>query len=218
MNICEAGHKKHDRLVASTDVGDMTIYDWSKYTGFTGYCSGQDDISMTLDMYGRWEVEETLVARKVLELGDRNNLFIDIGSHVGWFSKLAQSVGYNRIIAYEGDLENIELFNKNTNNACLVTHTWVDDNTQFFIPDDVAIELVKIDIEGSESKAINALGEHIGNINNILMEVSPVFNDSYPQLIGELVERGFTPYFMNGDPFDFEYDFDQTNLLFVRSR
>lgn len=217
MNICEAGHKKHDRLVVDTELGKMTIFDTEKYMGFKGYCTGQDDISKTIEMYGRWEVEETAVARKVLEAGNPKNLFIDVGSHIGWFSRLAQSYGY-QVHAYEADLENIELFTTNTEGIAVVNHIWFDENAKIAPPFERDIELLKIDIEGAERHAIRVLKDSLPRVKNILIEVSPCFNDGYPQLIGLLQDLGFSAFFMDGRPFDHKYDFNQTNLLLRRGK
>lgn len=212
---CQAGHKSHDRITVPTDIGDMIIYDSEKYMGFDGYCSGQDDISRTLKLYGRWEVEETAVVREVLEAGDRNNFFIDVGSHVGWFSRLAGQYGYP-VIAYEADKENIELFEINTEGKAEVHHIWFDENTPQIEAIDRDIELLKIDIEGAEKHAIKALGKLLPRVKNILMEVSPTFNDSYPMLIVAIQHMGFKAFYMSGMPFDNDYSYSQTNLLFRR--
>lgn len=214
---CQAGHTKHDRKVVDTEIGKMTIYDYEQYMGFNGYCSGQDDISRTLDLYGRWEVDETAVAREVLEAGNRNNLFIDVGSHVGWFSRLAQQYGY-QVHAYEADLENIELFTTNTEGIAVVNHIWFGEDSKIAPPFERDIELLKIDIEGAEKHAIRVFKDSLPRVKNILIEVSPCFNDSYPQLIGLLQDLGFSAYFMDGQPFDNKYDFDQTNLLLKRGK
>lgn len=217
---CEAGHKSHDIITVPTDLGDMFIYDFEKYMGFDGYCSGQDDISKTLKLYGRWEVEETALVRKVLETGNRNAKIIDIGAHIGWFSKLAQSMGYKYIYGFEADDENIELYKNNTAHECWITSIWFDENASLKdeqgLNDNGRIELLKIDIEGAERHAISAVRHLLPNVDNILIEVSPVFNDSYPELIDSLRADGFKVFNMDGTPFNFQYDFDQTNLWLTR--
>lgn len=212
---CEAGHKSHDIITVPTDLGDMFIYDFEKYMGFDGYCSGQDDISKTLKLYGRWEVEETALVRRVLETGNREALIIDVGAHVGWFSKLAQSMGYTNIKGYEADTENIELYLKNTGTKCEITNIWFDENAEVEFKAG-RVELLKIDIEGAERHAINTLRHTIPLVDNILIEVSPVFNDSYPDLIESLRADGFKVFNMDGTPFNFQYDFNQTNLWLTR--
>lgn len=214
---CQAGHEKHDRIVVDTEIGKMTIYDFEKYMGFDGYCSGQDDISKTLKLYGRWEVEETAVAREVLEAGNRKNIFVDVGSHIGWFSRLAQEYGY-QVHAYEADSENIELFTANTEGMAVINHVWFDEDTKVESPYERDIELLKIDIEGAEKHAIRVLKDSLPRVKNILIEISPCFNDSYPYLIKMLEELGFNSYFMDGRPFDHKYDFNQTNLLLRRGK
>ena len=217
---CEAGHKSHDIITVPTDLGDMLIYDFEKYMGFDGYCSGQDDISKTLKLYGRWEVEETALVRKVLADGNREAKIIDIGAHVGWFSKLAQTMGYKHIYGFEADDENIELYLKNTDTKCQITSIWFDENATLKgvhgLDDGGRIELLKIDIEGAERHAISAVSHLLPDVDNILIEVSPVFNGSYPELINDLVTEGFQVFNMDGTPFNFQYDFDQTNLWLTR--
>lgn len=213
---CEAGHDSHEIMPVETEIGEMWVYDHFKYMGFAGYCSGQDDISRTLAMYGRWEPEETKVARRILENGNRDDLFIDIGSHIGWFSKLARSYGYD-VLAFEADAQNIQLYKKNTDDHCTVTRVWFGEDTEDIdLPKNKRVVLLKIDIEGAEQFALVALRHSLDLVDNILMEISPTFNDTYPALVDNLYKYGFTPYFMNGKPFDFNYDFAQDNLLFVR--
>ena len=57
MNICDAGHKIHDRKIVDTVQGKFLIFDYEQYMGYTGYCTGQDDISRTLSLYGNWSME-----------------------------------------------------------------------------------------------------------------------------------------------------------------
>lgn len=213
MNICQAGHKKHDRVVLNTKLGKMSAFDADKYMGFNGYCTGQDDISRTLINTREWEPIESREIREVLEKGDRTKLFIDVGAHIGWYSRMASQMGY-QVWAYEADKENCELLELNS--PALVEHVWIGKDTKP-IKDPMPVELLKIDIEGNEQYAINMFSKWIkaGKIANIYMEVSPVFNGSYPKLIKELEGYGFKA-FEHGEPFSGTFDFDQTNLLFVR--
>lgn len=209
---CQAGHDKHDLLVVDTQIGEMTIYDYEKYMGFDGYCSGQDDISRTLGLYGRWEVEETECVRKVLEAGDTNNIVVDVGAHIGWFSRLAEEYGYS-CIGYEADAENIELYKLNTSNSSIV-RVWFDENLQITDKPTKTIELLKIDIEGAEKYAVEIFKDC--DINNIFMEISPCFNDGYPALVKSIANRGYDVFNLDMTPFNFRYNFDQSNLLFRR--
>ncbi len=210
---CQAGHDRHERIVVDTVLGPMTVYDYERYMGFDGYCSGQDDVSRTLALYGRWEPEETAVVRQVLSAGDRSGVFVDVGSHIGWFSRLAEGYGY-RAIGFEADAENIELFDMNASWST-VHHVWFGPESEQ-VGDLGPVELLKIDVEGAEEHVIWAMLDHLAHVRNILMEVSPVFNDGYPALVSSLTALGFDVFTMDGKHFDGRFDFDQTNLLFRR--
>lgn len=212
---CRAGHNRHDRIQANTALGDFIIYDWKKYMGFSGYCTGQDDVSMTMKLYGRWEKQETERITQILASGDNvNNLVLDIGCHIGWFTRLAQELDYV-VVGVDGDIENAELCQIN-NPQVDVRHIWIDAKTPKLASLEDNIELVKIDIEGNEQCAINWLGDNLKRVKNIVMEVSPVFNDSYPALIQRLVDEGFKVYELNGAPFDFNWNFQQKDLWLQR--
>lgn len=212
--LCQAGHKSHDTIVVPTELGDMRIYDFEQYMGFDGYCSGQDDISKTLQLYGRWEVDETAVAKQILEAGDKHSMFIDAGAHIGWFGRLARKYGYYTM-AYEADAENIQLYKENNPKAIMVHH-WFEAGNKVPTPWNGNVELLKIDVEGAEEHVIEYFDDILHIVKNILMEVSPVFNDSYPALIEKLERKGFTAFYMDGREFDHKFDFDQTNLIFRR--
>lgn len=213
-NQCEAGHDSHDTMIVPTELGDMRIYDFEQYMGFDGYCSGQDDISRTLKLYGRWEVDETAIANRILREGNRNDVFIDVGAHIGWFGRLASKYGYYTM-AYEADAENIQLYREN-NPKAVVTRHWFEAGNKVGMPWNGNVELMKIDIEGAEQYAIDYFADIMHLVQNILIEISPVFNDSYPALVDRLYDMGFTAFNMDGTPFDRKYDFDQTNLWFRR--
>ena len=121
--LCQAKHKKHDRLLVDTQQGEMYVYDYDQYNGFNGYCTGQDDISRTLQNTGVWEPIETAIIKEILENGDRNASVIDFGTHIGWFTLMAAEAGY-KVIGYEGmddadiaaiDLGSVVLLQKSSN-------------------------------------------------------------------------------------------------------
>jgi hypothetical protein len=213
ISTCQAGHNRHATVLVDTSQGPMTVYDWDRYCGFAGYCEGQDDVSRTIANTGGWEPDSTAEMRAILESGDRSRLFFDIGAHIGWYTKMALSLGYT-VHAFEADAENIELLRVNAPGDVVVHPVWIDQDTAPVPRAD--IELVKIDIEGNEQYAIAMVARSLnaGTVRNIYMEVSPVFNGSYPVLITALEGWGFTAY-RDGEPFDHDFNFDQTNLLFT---
>jgi len=215
MNTCAAGHKKHDRKKVDTILGEMTIYDYREYMGFRGYCSGQDAVSQGIDSSGCWDKEIHERAVDILDKGDRSKQFLDIGSHIGWFSKLAASLGY-RVSAYDADKENLELLIINVPEA-LRDHVWIDENIEPATLSSEA-ELVKIDIEGNEQYAIQMLQKSLkdGTINNLIMEISPVFNDSYPALMERMKNYGYEILHLDGKPWNGKLNFDQLDMWFKK--
>lgn len=217
MNHCEYKHKDHATLVVDTWLGPMTVFNWNTYHTTEGYCTGRDDISRTLYNEGRWELLETQTVLPLLEGGDRSELVIDVGAHIGWFSRMATNLGY-QVEAYEADLQNIELLKLNTDPKKIKIHyQWVDRSSE---PVDINQEvlLVKIDIEGEEQGAINMLQKLFADrkVKYALVEISPVFNGSYPALVSQLESYGYKTTKMDGSLFDGNFNFKQDNFLFVR--
>lgn len=212
MNNCQAGHTSHDTKLVPTSEGEMVVFDWEKYEDFNGYCPGQDDVSRTLDKYGVWDLLQSNLLEYILSDKD-GGVFIDVGAHIGWFSRLALRKGYV-VHAYEGELEMNRLLAMNARKA--IQHDiWFDEHLE---PEktlfDVRVKAMKIDIEGSERFAIQYFHELIIKqmVDNILMEVSPCFNSSYPALIKQLSDIGYTVKEITGRPFDFDYNFNQKDL------
>lgn len=215
MNICQAGHKVHSTKKVQTVLGEMTIYDWEQYMNFKGYCSGQDDVSKTLDLYGKWDIEETHLINNILSAGSRDGAFVDIGSHVGYFSLLAHQLGYE-VFAYEGDLENVQLSIINVPNI-KAKGIWFNEKTPKTRWKDKRIKLMKIDIEGNERFAIDYFWKQIEArlVDNIIIEVSPTFNGSYPELLERLFKIGYRAFEIDGRPFDNNWQFSQKDLWLV---
>lgn len=210
MNICQAGHEFHDRILVDTKYGLMMIYDYSKYMGFRGYCTGQDDVSKTIDLYRIWEPQETQFVEKLLKNVKEKGLFIDIGAHIGWYSRLAYQLGYS-VIAYEGDLENMDVLLENNPHIQAIP-VWFNEHSEIKKIPDKRITLMKIDLEGAEQYAIKCFRDYLDVIDNMLIEVSPVFNTSYDFLLHSLKQKGFRAYYLDGKPFEYIYNFNQGNL------
>lgn len=215
MNICLAGHKDHKRKIIRTVQGDFIVYSWQRYMGFPNYCTGQDEVSKSLDVNGKWDMEIYDRISKILDDLSPGAVFVDIGCHIGWFSALASKKGAI-MFGYDGDMENIELARTNVPNGQFEA-IWLGKETQP-LTEVVKIDLMKIDIEGNEQFVLKRYQKSLemGTIKNIIMEISPVFNDSYPAVVKQLEDYGFQVFTLKGEPWDHKWNFDQTDLLFKK--
>lgn len=221
MNICEAGHKKHERRIVETQVEGQPfkfeVYDWEKYKDVIGYCTGKDDISRTLINEGYWEKEETPLVLDVLKRGSRENIVLDFGAHIGWYTILAASLGYN-VEAFEGDRENayLTLINHNHNNIeteIKVHPMWIDETTpvQDLMPDK-EVQLLKSDLEGKDHEVVRVCEKMFEQrkIHYALIEVSPVLNPEHKDLPDMIKAYGYEVIAITGDLAR------QANVLFKR--
>lgn len=229
---CQAGHEGHDTITMDTDIGRLEVYNWEKYKDQSGkYCPGQDDISRTIINTGNWARDETKIIKEVLEQAKdrKHKLVLDFGAHIGWYSIMAAKMGYD-VVAFEAQPEHIMLLENNIKlnkmgRRVFVEYKWVDEtmpkatlnsgNSTYYKD----IWLVKIDLEGNEQYAIKSLENLIKDhkIAHIFMEVSPVFNDSYPNLVNKIIRYGYDAY-MDGKKWNGMWNFDQGDILFKRQK
>lgn len=183
LNQCEFGHGRH----ATKRAAGMTIFDWEAYQGLEGYCTGQDDVSRTIDLYGYWEAEETAKAMSVVEAGD---LVFDFGAHIGWYSRQAVQRGAS-VYAYEADPENVRLLRLNCE-PLFVRVGWLADMPT--VSNLFPVRLVKIDVEGAEDEAVRIVRPLLaaGLVDSLLVECSPELAGYYPALVDTLIGYGYT--------------------------
>lgn len=219
MNECQLNHGLHDVLQVSTVQGTFNVFDAPKYSVHPGlYCPAQDAISDRLIVEGFWEKDDSKPIAEILERGDRSKLVIDFGSHIGWYTIMAAKLGYD-VLAIDADAENLRLLTANAElhgveDNITIQHAWVDDDFALDVNRDV--ELVKIDLEGNDAQAVAACWPFIGRVQNLYVEISPVFNGGYPQLVDRLTSAGFQAFWTDGRPFDDDYSLTQFNLRFSR--
>lgn len=171
------------------------------------YCPAHDAVSATIWDYGIWEPRETAVALWAFRHAKEGQGFVDFGAQIGWYSTIAVRCGIPTL-AVECDEHNANMLEENLQGAWTSGRTtshadepdWaihrarIGPISEF---DSAAIPggacLVKIDIEGAESDAIDLLRPSIeaGLVDRILMEVSPVFADYYGDLVVELIDMGY---------------------------
>jgi len=218
MTNCQAGHTTHARRTVPSEQGRFLIYDYARYMDFKGYCTGQDDVSRTIGMYGIWDEPSTGLIASILDNG-KENLFIDVGCHIGWFSKLALGKGAF-VLGFDGEPEHIELCKFNAPHGAYKS-IWFDKS---IVPTDRIhqAELIKIDVEGSEQWAIKYFEKSFqaGTIKNAIIEITPVFNDSYPALVQRMIDWGYEVFRYEAwhklDKWDGEFNFHQTDFLFKK--
>jgi hypothetical protein len=164
------------------------------------WCPAHDAVSETLIALGVWEPQNTVVIMLALEAIGEGAVLYDIGAQLGWFSKVAATLGHFAA-ATEADPQVWEVLDRNLDLPEGGTLTILDrlgPETPVWEVQRYPSHVVKIDIEGAEEYAIRALGPNIaaGMVPYILMEVSPCFNDSYPELVTSLMDRGYHAYNM----------------------
>lgn len=212
---CQRGHDTHDSKVVEVTLGlphgyhdfpqipyrfargyEMVVFDWAKYRDDGPWCPGASVESEAIAELGVWEPRESIVALGVFESADPGSFFVDFGAHIGWYSLLAASSGLE-VLAWECDPEPLRLLKRSaflngwkirTRGTRITAETKPMPRT--------AIRLAKLDIEGAEEHAIWVLLPSIraGLVDHILMEVSPVFADYYPELVASLIRGGYEAY------------------------
>jgi hypothetical protein len=158
-------------------------------------------VSNTIRDLKIWEVPETIIMLSAFKAAPEGTVFVDIGSHVGWFTMLALSYGIDTV-AIDGDERMLRLLERsveaNKFRSGLVTSRefigegWVLPWSLDLIEDDANL-IVKMDIEGAERHAVAALWDYFeaGWISHCLMEVSPVFESDYAELLEPIFKLGY---------------------------
>lgn len=227
---CQAGHRVHTRVTVPVRLDGqphgihdvpavprrlsramiMEVYDWRRYfrvdmagvpyQRFDCYCSGQDIVSYSIDVQGVWEGHESVLVLDILAQGEPNGIVLDFGAHLGWYSLLAATSGY-QTAAFEADPQHIETLSRNAEingiaEKIHLYHCWIDQDAPELVADTEEVQLVKIDIEGAERWAVRMIDPLLGQrkINYLLIEVTPIFNDSYPALVEKIAGYGYDVY------------------------
>lgn len=205
-------HAKHETRLTPIDPQfdphhtTMTVFNADLYHE-PGYCMGDDDVSRTICSVGHWEPVESASFVNAIRGSSDRGVVIDFGAQIGWYSRLA-SVYRCPVLAIEAVPEHVDLLRQNTPSTVAIAMMWVDGTVYPISATNAPrVACAKIDIEGGEVHAMWMLSELLdaGLVDNILMEVSPVFNDTYPGIIRDLMGRGFTAEVCNPhQPFAFD--------------
>ena len=254
VSDCQVGHTSHhDRLVSVNLDGpadrlpnsppvparlaqkfDMVVYREDLYPATPGYyCPGRDEVSKSIILQGRWEGYETVLALDVLT--GSTGMVYDFGAQLGWYTILAARTGHH-VVAIEPDPENLRLLNLNLRMLGLtaeVRQIWVEENTPTLTPGP-PVRLVKIDVEGHCREAVQTCLPLLdrGDVDYLLVEVSPVFVDDSAETVARIVDRGYAPFLVpNEQPVTFgadplgkirdyplrNLDWPQRDVLFIRN-
>lgn len=218
---CQRGHETHETKLAEVMLAgqsgyqdyppiparlarrfEMMIFNWRSYPVGETYCPGCDAVSETIDLVGIWEPRETILALTVFESAEQGSVFLDLGAQVGWFSLLAASAGLDTV-SVDADAEPLRLLAESAhrNGWDGLVHPWqvrIDAETPVLPA--APYRLAKLDMEGAEFDGIRILWPSIaaGLVDHILMEVSPVFADGYPELVTSIMEAGYRAYMLPG--------------------
>lgn len=192
------GHGTHARRTVGTyDGRTFTVFNAADYAGTTNstvYCPGDDPVSRTVEATGKWEFHVTDTAVAVLSSG-RPGIMIDAGSCIGWFSGLAAFHGRDvlavEMVAEFADMTRTNLAGYDVDSA--VVQCFVNAATPPVTVDEPVV-LLKVDTEGAEQYVVRVFDQAFrdGLIRYAILEVSPVFNDSYPPLIRRLFGYGYS--------------------------
>jgi hypothetical protein len=160
-----------------------------------------DVVSDTIRDLKVWEVPDTLFLCSAFAAAPEGTVFADLGCHVGWYSLLAMSFGLD-VVAVDGDHRMIELLRRSRrlNGYTATLRTQLEMVDEFWLGLTLSADnvIVKVDLEGSEKYALNALWGLFQShrVSHLLMEVSPVFEDYYPLLLSRLFALGYIGFVM----------------------
>ena len=174
----------------------MHVYDRERFTGEMESCSPVELISERIIVDGMWERWHTqaLLERDVFSGGH----VFDIGAHVGWYTMLAASHGCS-VTAVEADPENVSMIQRSAQlngweDRIEVRNEWVEQGWELAADLELDVDLIKVDIEGSDAHAISGLWPLIADhrVARLMVEISPVFSSGYPELVASICAAGYT--------------------------
>lgn len=161
------------------------------------YCPAHDAVSETIVSHKVWEPRESILWLDACRRAPADAFMIDMGAQIGWFTLLAAVEG-RHVVAYEADASNAELLRASLHLNALRPRVIMSE--QRIGPGSVPLDLprlapvaaVKIDLEGAERDAIQMLWPLIeaGQVDRLLVEISPVFADYYPALVARIMDVG----------------------------
>lgn len=158
------------------------------------------ELAASIRAHRIWEGFETALFLDALARGDpdRQKVF-DFGANVGWYTLIAANWDYD-VEAFEAETDIAAVLRRNIaahndlDRFVTVHEMWVDETTGPVAADPVCV--FKSDMEGNDAYAVAAC-RHLfeaGMIDHALIEISPCFNDSYPELVEAVCGYGYEPF------------------------
>jgi hypothetical protein len=178
---------------------NINIFDYNHHLNNNIKNEGYDIISKCLERDGCWEPYQTEITKEILKDGD--NIFLDVGGHIGYYSLLASQYN-NDVYIIEREIVYGKMIQKNieSNNIQNINLIKMEVNKDFnldnIIPFDKEIKLIKCDIEGYEIEFIDSIFDRLINksIKNIILEISPNFRNNYPEYVKKIMDLGYSAY------------------------
>jgi SAM-dependent methyltransferase len=158
---------------------------------------GADDcVSQTIISHGVWEVPETIFMLSAFAANPKAR-FIDLGCQIGWFSLLAASSGL-QVEAVDANRHALSILRDSAEENGWINQIMFVLGTVDHYVAPVGPLIVKIDVEGAENIAVAGLAAPFaaGLISHCLIEVSPVFENYYPDLLAALFDVGYQGWVM----------------------
>lgn len=214
--VCQHGHTSHDTHTVTVNLGDhsyhdmpaipkrfhrsfeMELWDADRYMDLpgeseAGYCPARDVVSQTIVSHRVWEPRETILTLAACEANP--GLVLDLGCQIGWFSMLAASAGCT-VTAVDADRMCLDRVDYSAalngwGRKVRTLDTRIDANMNPIVSE--PLTFVKMDLEGAELHAVNALWPMIEAraVQHMMIEVSPVFDGYYPDLVQRIINAGY---------------------------
>lgn len=215
MNYCELDHGEHLSHTVHVDFSkphglvnqpqiperfhrsfDIEVFDWRRYKHPGKYCPADDRVSETIDERGIWEPAGSILTMSALEPLDALPV-LDFGSQIGWYTSVAISCGMKVLpIDMETEMHRLLLRSRELNGDR--DHIWdpleaeISEASGMLSPYE-RIAFIKADIEGAERHVVRMFRPMLmeQRVDHLMLEISPCFNESYPDLVCELRSYGY---------------------------
>ena len=172
---------------------NINVYDYEYYKNEKAV-EGLDIVSFCYKRDQCWEPYQCELTKEILESG--NNLFIDIGSHLGTYSIISSIYG-NSTIAIDANPNANNIFRKTIKDNNLLNINILDlyvmkDTKLEDITKSDKIRLIKTDVEGNEEIIYNIFKDKFDNkqIDYAIFEITSIFSEKY-KFIEDLYKIGY---------------------------